>query len=29
MNTITVETIINASLERVWECWTLPQHIIQ
>lgn len=29
MNTtpITVQTTINASIERVWECWTKPEHI--
>lgn len=26
---ITVETIINAPLNKVWDCWTLPQHITQ
>lgn len=26
---ITVETIINASIEKVWQCWTLPEHITQ
>lgn len=25
--TITVEIIVQASLEKVWECWTQPQHI--
>ena len=24
---ITVETAINATLEKVWNCWTLPEHI--
>lgn len=28
-NTITVETIINAPLEKVWHCWTQPEHITQ
>ena len=27
--TITVENIINAPVEKVWECWTKPEHIIQ
>lgn len=26
---ITVETTINAPLNKVWDCWTLPQHITQ
>ena len=25
---ITVQTNINASLAQVWECWTLPNHIM-
>ena len=24
---ITVETSINAPIEKVWNCWTLPEHI--
>ncbi|MEY2830281.1 MAG: hypothetical protein RIQ33_2139 [Bacteroidota bacterium] len=28
-NAITVETIINASIEKVWQSWTTPQHIMQ
>ena len=28
-NTITVEASINAPLEKVWNCWTSPQHITQ
>lgn len=24
---ITVETSINATIEKVWNCWTLPEHI--
>jgi uncharacterized protein YndB with AHSA1/START domain len=24
---ITVDTTIDASIEKVWECWTLPEHI--
>ncbi len=24
---ITVEVIVNAPIEKVWECWNLPQHI--
>lgn len=27
--TITVEALINAPIEKVWECWTAPEHIIQ
>lgn len=27
-NAITVKTIINAPVEKVWECWTDPKHII-
>lgn len=26
-NPITVQTTINAPLEKVWECWTKPEHI--
>ena len=26
---ITVENVINAPLEKVWEFWTKPEHIIQ
>jgi uncharacterized protein YndB with AHSA1/START domain len=26
---ITVETTVNAPVEKVWECWTLPEHITQ
>jgi len=25
---ITVQTTINSSLAQVWECWTLPEHIV-
>jgi uncharacterized protein YndB with AHSA1/START domain len=25
--TITVENIINAPMEKVWQCWTSPEHI--
>ena len=25
---ITVETTIKAPIERVWECWTTPEHIV-
>jgi uncharacterized protein YndB with AHSA1/START domain len=28
-NFITVESTINAPVEKVWNCWTTPQHIIQ
>ena len=26
---ITVETIVNAPIGQVWDCWTLPEHIMQ
>ena len=26
---ITVETIIAASIEKVWEFWTMPEHVIK
>lgn len=26
---ITIQTVINAPLEKVWECWTTPAHIIK
>ncbi|HNB82281.1 MAG TPA: SRPBCC domain-containing protein [Chitinophagaceae bacterium] len=26
---LTVETVVKASLEQVWLCWTLPEHITQ
>ena len=26
---ITVETTVNAPIEKVWECWTKPEHITQ
>lgn len=25
--TITIETVVDAPIERVWECWTEPDHI--
>ena len=28
-NVITVESIINAPVERVWEYWTKPEHIVK
>lgn len=28
-NYITVESIVNAPVEKVWDFWTVPQHIIQ
>jgi uncharacterized protein YndB with AHSA1/START domain len=28
VTTITVEAVIKASVERVWECWTKPEHIV-
>ncbi|MEZ5072476.1 MAG: SRPBCC family protein [Bacteroidales bacterium] len=27
-NTITVETRVHATLQKVWECWTEPEHIV-
>jgi uncharacterized protein YndB with AHSA1/START domain len=24
---VTVETVVNAPIEKVWECWTEPRHI--
>lgn len=27
MKTITVETFVQASIQKVWECWTEPEHI--
>ena len=27
--TITVETTVNAPVEKVWECWTKPEHIVK
>lgn len=26
---ITVEAVVNAPLEKVWTCWTSPEHIVQ
>jgi uncharacterized protein YndB with AHSA1/START domain len=26
-NPITINTVINAPIEKVWECWTKPEHI--
>jgi uncharacterized protein YndB with AHSA1/START domain len=26
---ITIESIINSPIEKVWDCWTLPEHIMQ
>ncbi len=28
-NTITVEAVVNAPIEKVWSCWTEPKHITQ
>ena len=28
-NPITVEATINAPIEKVWQCWTTPKHIMQ
>jgi len=27
--TVTVETVVNAPIEKVWECWTDPKQITQ
>ncbi|HYE59592.1 MAG TPA: SRPBCC domain-containing protein [Candidatus Kapabacteria bacterium] len=27
--TITVQTTVQAPMEKVWECWTKPEHIVQ
>lgn len=27
MNTITIETVVDTSIEKVWEMWTSPDHI--
>lgn len=24
---VTAETLVNSSMEKVWKCWTEPQHI--
>jgi len=24
---ITVQTVVNAPMEKVWECWNKPEHI--
>lgn len=26
-NTITVQTLVNAPMEKVWECWNKPEHL--
>jgi uncharacterized protein YndB with AHSA1/START domain len=26
---ITIEAVINAPIEKVWQCWTAPEHIMQ
>src|SRR5688572_20385818 len=28
-NAITVEAVVNAPIERVWDAWTKPEHIVQ
>ncbi len=28
LKTITIEITVSAPLEKVWDCWTLPEHII-
>lgn len=27
-DTITVETLINAPMQKIWQCWNNPEHII-
>lgn len=27
--TITVQTVVNAPIEKVWECWSSPDHIMK
>jgi uncharacterized protein YndB with AHSA1/START domain len=27
-HSITIESVINAPLARVWECWTEPKHVV-
>lgn len=27
--TISIQTIVNAPIDKVWESWTTPQHIMQ
>lgn len=29
VNAITVQVSVTAGIERVWACWTLPEHIVQ
>jgi uncharacterized protein YndB with AHSA1/START domain len=29
MNSIQIDTKINAPIDKVWECWTKPEHITQ
>ncbi len=26
---IVVETIVNKNIQTVWECWTMPEHIVK
>ncbi len=28
MNTLTVKTVVRASIEKVWQYWTSPEHIV-
>lgn len=28
-NAITIETVVNAPIDRVWECWNAPSHIVK
>lgn len=27
--TITIETLIKAPIEKIWDCWTAPEHIVK
>lgn len=29
MSSVTISTVVNAPMEKVWECWIEPQHITQ
>ena len=29
LKSITVEATVAATVEKVWECWTLPEHIVK
>lgn len=28
-NSITVETVVKASMSKVWDCWNMPEHIVK